>query len=41
VSSLKIAQPIGQIDDLFLQISEESEQMRSLFTATALATSVG
>jgi branched-chain amino acid aminotransferase len=41
VSSLKIAQPIGQMDDLFLQISEESEQMRSLFTATALATSVG
>ena len=41
VSSLKIAQPIGQIDDRFLQISPESEQMRALFAATALATSVG
>jgi len=41
ISSLKIAQPIGQIDDRILQISQESEQMRSLFAATALATSVG
>jgi branched-chain amino acid aminotransferase len=41
VSSLKIAQPIGQIDGRNLQISPESEQMRSLFAATALATSVG
>jgi branched-chain amino acid aminotransferase len=41
VSSLKIAQPIGQIDDRILQISPESEQMRALFAATALATSVG
>ena len=41
VSSLKIAQPIAQIDGRKLQISAESEQMRSLFAATALATSVG
>lgn len=41
VSSLKIAQPIAQIDGRNLQISAESEQMRSLFAATALATSVG
>jgi branched-chain amino acid aminotransferase len=41
VSSLKIAQPIAQIDGQNLQISSESEQMRSLFAATALATSVG
>jgi branched-chain amino acid aminotransferase len=41
VSSLKIAQPIGQIDDRILTFSPESEQMRSLFAATALATSVG
>jgi branched-chain amino acid aminotransferase len=41
VSSLKIAQPIEQIDDQFLRISPESEQMRALFAATALATSVG
>lgn len=41
VSSLKIAQPIAQIDGRNLQISAESEQMRSLFEATALATSVG
>jgi branched-chain amino acid aminotransferase len=41
VSSLKIAQPIAQIDGQNLQISPESEQMRSLFAATALATSVG
>jgi branched-chain amino acid aminotransferase len=41
VSSLKIAQPIGQIDDRILSFSPESEQMRSLFAATALATSVG
>jgi len=41
VSSLKIAQPIGQIDDRILWFSPESEQMRSLFAATALATSVG
>jgi branched-chain amino acid aminotransferase len=41
ISSLKIAQPIGQIDDRILAISPESEQMRSLFAATALATSVG
>jgi branched-chain amino acid aminotransferase len=41
VSSLKIAQPIAQIDGRNLQISPESEQMRSLFAATALATSVG
>jgi branched-chain amino acid aminotransferase len=41
VSSLKIAQPIGRIGDLTLAISEESEQMRAEFAATALATSVG
>jgi branched-chain amino acid aminotransferase len=41
VSSLKIAQPIAQINGRKLQISAESEQMRSLFAATALATSVG
>jgi branched-chain amino acid aminotransferase len=41
VSSLKIAQPIGQIDDRILSFSPESEQMRWLFEATALATSVG
>jgi len=41
VSSLKIAQPIAQINGRNLQISKESEQMRSLFAATALATSVG
>jgi branched-chain amino acid aminotransferase len=41
VSSLKIAQPISQIDDRFLQISQESEQMRASFATTALATSVG
>jgi branched-chain amino acid aminotransferase len=41
VSSLKIAQPIGRIGDRILQISQESEQMRSSFAATALATSVG
>jgi branched-chain amino acid aminotransferase len=41
VSSLKIAQPIAQIDGKKLLISPESEQMRSLFAATALATSVG
>ena len=41
VSSLKIAQPIALIDGRVLQISKESEQMRSLFAATALATSVG
>jgi branched-chain amino acid aminotransferase len=41
VSSLKIAQPIGQIDNRILAISPESEQMRAEFAATALATSVG
>ena len=41
VSSLKIAQPIGQIGDRIVQISPESEQMRAEFAATALATSVG
>jgi branched-chain amino acid aminotransferase len=41
VSSLKIAQPIGQIGDRIFSFSPESEQMRSLFAATALATSVG
>lgn len=41
VSSLKIAQPIAQIQGRSLQISKESEQMRSQFAATALATSVG
>ena len=41
VSSLKIAQPIGQIDDRILVISPETEQMHSLIAATALATSVG
>jgi branched-chain amino acid aminotransferase len=41
VSSLKIAQPIGRIGDRTLAISQESEQMRSSFAATALATSVG
>lgn len=41
VSSLKIAQPIARIDERILQISPESEQMCSLFAATALASSVG
>jgi len=41
VSSLKIAQPIGQIGECILSFSPESEQMRSLFAATASATSVG
>ena len=41
VSSLKIAQAIGQIDDRILVISPETEQMQSLIAATALATSVG
>ena len=41
VSSLKIAQPIGRIDDRILVISPENEQMRLSFAATALATSVG
>jgi len=41
VSSLKIAQPISEIQGRSLQISKESEQMRSQFAATALATSVG
>lgn len=41
VSSLKIAQPIAGIEGRSLQISKESEQMRSQFAATALATSVG
>lgn len=41
VSSLKIAQPIGSIEDRRMQNSLESEQMRSVFEATALATSVG
>lgn len=41
VSSLKIAQPVAQIDGRSLQISPESEQMRLSFAATALATSVG
>ncbi len=41
VSSLKIAQPIAQIDGRNLLISPESEQKRSIFAATALATSVG
>jgi len=41
ISSLKIAQPISHIDGKNLEISPESEQMRSLFAATALATSVG
>ena len=41
VSSLKIAQPIAEIEGRSLQISKESEQMRSQFAATALATSVG
>ncbi len=41
VSSLKIAQPIAEIQGRSLQISKESEQMRSQFAATALATSVG
>ena len=41
VSSLKIAQPIGQIGDQVLTISRESEQKRVEFAATALATSVG
>jgi len=41
VSSLKIAQPIGRIGDRILAISQESEQMRAEFAATALATSVG
>lgn len=41
VSSLKIAQPIAQINGRNLQISQESEQMRLSFVATALATSVG
>jgi len=41
VSSLKIAQPIDRINQQTLAISSESEQMRALFEATALATSVG
>jgi branched-chain amino acid aminotransferase len=41
VSSLKIAQPIGRIGDHVLAISQESEQMRVEFAATALSTSVG
>jgi branched-chain amino acid aminotransferase len=41
ISSLKIAQPISQIDGRNLQNSPESDQMRSVFAATALATSVG
>jgi branched-chain amino acid aminotransferase len=41
VSSLKIAQPIGSIDDRALIFSSESDQKRSVFAATALATSVG
>ena len=41
VSSLKIAQPIGRIGDQTLSISPESELMRAVFAATALATSVG
>ena len=41
VSSLKIAQPIAQIEGRKLQISPESEQMRAEFATTALATSVG
>lgn len=41
VSSLKIAQPVGQIGERRLQISPESEQMRARIAATALATSVG
>jgi branched-chain amino acid aminotransferase len=41
ISSLKIAQPIGQIGERKLDISPESEQMRARIAATALATSVG
>jgi len=41
VSSLKIAQPIDRISQRTLARSSESEQMRALFAATALATSVG
>jgi branched-chain amino acid aminotransferase len=41
VSSLKIAQPIERIGDLTLAISQETEQLRAEFAATALATSVG
>ena len=41
ISSLKIAQPVGQIGERILQISPESEQMRARIAATALATSVG
>lgn len=41
VSSLKIAQPISEINGQKLLISPESERMRSLFAATALTTSVG
>jgi branched-chain amino acid aminotransferase len=41
VSSLKIAHPIDRINERTLAISSESEQMRALFAATALATSVG
>jgi branched-chain amino acid aminotransferase len=41
VSSLKIAQPIGQIGDHVLAVSSESEQKRVEFATTALATSVG
>jgi branched-chain amino acid aminotransferase len=41
VSSLKIAQPIGQIEDRILAISPDTEQMRAEFAATALVTSVG
>ena len=41
LSSLKIAQPIGRINEQIMQISGESEQMRAVIAATALATSVG
>jgi len=41
ISSLKIAQPISQIDAQILAISPESEQMRLEIAATALTTSVG
>ena len=41
ISSLKIAQPIAQIGEYELEITQESEQMRSLIAAMALATSVG
>lgn len=41
ISSLKIAQPIGLIEDRALLTSSESEKMRVVFAETALATSVG